>query len=110
MIIYNFSLYIIMTKRKTKSRPSKKPRKSSKYRQQEPDIFTGTKKLVDSAICAYKVGGMPLVLVIIGLIGFIFSFLFKSMFEGITFIIMVVVSILLFLSGIWIYLKEKKII
>ena len=78
-------------------------------RKQE-SIFDGTSKLADKAIQAYKAGGMPLVLVVIGMIGFVFSFLFRSTMSGGTFAVMILISVLLFGVGVWIYLKEKKII
>ena len=89
-------------------------RKTTKRRhypkKQEDNIFTGTKKLADTAIKAYKIGGMPLVLVIVGLIGFVFAILLKSMMDTVTFIAIILVCILLFSVGVFIYLKEKKIV
>lgn len=77
-------------------------RRKSQPRKQE-DIFTGTNKLATTAIKAYKVGGMALVLVIVGLIGLVFTFLFNSI-PG------TIISVFLFILGVYIYLKENNII
>lgn len=79
-------------------------------KRQQDDIFTGTQKLVDSTVKAYDKGGMALVLVIIGLIGFIFNFLFRSVMSTSTFIIMIIISVGLFFGGVAIYLKEHNIL
>lgn len=79
-------------------------------RKQEENLFTGTKKLADTAIKAYKVGGMSLVLVIVGLIGFVFTFIFKSTLDIMNYILAVIICVLLFGTGVYIYLKEQKII
>lgn len=87
-----------MTKRKSQKSQSRK----------QETIFSGTNKLANTAIKAYKVGGMSLVLVVAGLIGLILTILFKSTFDTITFIAFIVICILLFLGGIFVYLVENK--
>lgn len=87
----------------------KKSQTKSQPRKQEPNIFTETKKLVDAIIKAYRVGGMALTLVSVGLIGLIFTFLFKSTLDTISFIAFIIVCVILFSLGVYIYyLKEIK--
>ncbi len=87
----------------------RKPQRSQS-RKQEENIFSGTEKLANTAIKAYKVGGMSLVLVIVGLIGFLFTFIFKSTLDIMNYILAVIICVLLFGTGVYIYLKEQKII
>ena len=79
-------------------------------KKQQDDIFTGTQKLLDSTVKAYDKGGMALVLVIIGLIGFLFNFLFRSAMSTSTFVIMIIVTMVLFSVGVYIYLKEHSLL
>jgi len=83
--------------------------KRKSRRHSEDNLFTGTDKLAKTAIKAYEKGGMPLVLVIIGLIGFILTLFLKSILETSTFVIAIIVEVLLFLGGLFLYCKEKKI-
>ena len=78
-------------------------------RKSQDDIFTGTEKLADSSISAYKVGGMPLVFAIIGFIIFLFIILFRISMSNSTFFLIIVVDILLFVAAIYIYFHERNI-
>lgn len=84
-------------------------RKSIKKYQSQDNLLSGTNQLAKTTIKAYEKGGMPLVLVIVGLIGFVLTFFLRTAMETSTFVVFVIIEVLLFLLGVLLYCKEKKI-